>query len=817
MDRPPYRCGTALRRATVVAKGGWNGIDYLEVDPNSDINVPLTLRVMFLKADGLAALGKDHFRISGGVRYRDPSIQNAAQIAAGSRIVLLTLPAPLLTDYSTYTLHLVTPGTDAPPSNFDPQLAAVQFSFKINCPSPFDCVPQERPATPPPAPEPDLDYGARDWASFRRLMLDRLAALLPGFRDDTPADFLVTQVELLAYVADHLSYKLDAITTEQTPWTARSRISLARHARLLDYPVHEGCNARCFVRFEYQSAASAVLERATPLLPSQGSSPVTLTPDALARLLPADPIVFETMHDLMLIPGNNAIDFFTWSETLCTLPRGATAATLKLQRSPTDPAALLVTGDFLLLAQTRSPVTGHSADADRSRRHVVRLTSVLALTDPIEALQLLQVGWDLEDALPFDLPLSADVPQPGQPSLRIDCAQAAGNIALADHGVSLPPRKVSASAAESLRPQLYPPEAPASGRWRPRLSRRDLVRAAPLDLTTELSAYSAMNNDPAEALPAVTLLDSFSTWNCRHSLLTSERFDRDVVMETEHDGTVQLRFGDNVLGVAPLAGSRFTVSGRFGRALDGNIGTDVLRHVVTGVSGITALNNPLQASGGVAPLAPAVIRIEAPQAFRTQQRAVTEADWADVAERHPEVAKAVARIRWTGAWRTAFVYVDRKGGLPVEPDIAFRTRMLRHLEGYRLAGIDLALRGPRMVALDLALKICVRPGVLRAAVLRALLERLATGMMRDGRHGLFHPDNFTFGSPLYLSALIAAVLEVPDVASAEPVRFQRWAKAPVNELAQGVIRAGETEILQLDNDPNFPENGRLQLELLGGV
>ena len=53
----------------------------------------------------------------------------------------------------------------------------------------------------------------------------------------------VTLVELLAYVADELSYRQDAVATEAYLDTARSRVSLRRHARLVDYRMHDGCNA----------------------------------------------------------------------------------------------------------------------------------------------------------------------------------------------------------------------------------------------------------------------------------------------------------------------------------------------------------------------------------------------------------------------------------------------------------------------------------------------------------------------------------------------------------------------------------------------
>ena len=79
----------------------------------------------------------------------------------------------------------------------------------------------------------------------------------------------------------------------------------------------------------------------------------------------------------------------------------------------------------------------------------------------------------------------------------------------------------------------------------------------------------------------------------------------------------------------------------------------------------------------------------------------------------------------------------------------------------------------------------------------------------SGEHGFFHADNFTFGSPLYLSRLIAAVMAVEGVQSVTPKKFQRLGRLPQNEIANGVIRPGDFEVLQLEDDPNFPERGRL--------
>ena len=54
--------------------------------------------------------------------------------------------------------------------------------------------------------------------------------------------------ELIAYVGDRLSYQQDAVATEAYLETARSRVSLRRHALLVDYHVHDGCNARAWIQ-----------------------------------------------------------------------------------------------------------------------------------------------------------------------------------------------------------------------------------------------------------------------------------------------------------------------------------------------------------------------------------------------------------------------------------------------------------------------------------------------------------------------------------------------------------------------------------------
>jgi hypothetical protein len=146
------------------------------------------------------------------------------------------------------------------------------------------------------------------------------------------------------------------------------------------------------------------------------------------------------------------------------------------------------------------------------------------------------------------------------------------------------------------------------------------------------------------------------------------------------------------------------------------------------------------------------------------------------------------------------------------------------LDRYKLAGHDVEIEPPRFVPLDLALTVCVQEGYLRSDVKARLLDTFSRFDLPDGRRGYFHPDRFTFGQPVYLSRLIAAAMEVPGVRWVEvdpegdpPGRFQRRGEAERGEIEAGRIHIGRLEIARLDNDPNAPENGKLELHMEGGL
>ena len=424
-------------------------------------------------------------------------------------------------------------------------------------------------------------------------------------------------------------------------------------------------------------------------------------------------------------------------------------------------------------------------------------------------MRVVEIEWDEEDALPFPLCISAIIESSSGTQVVSDIAVARGNVVLADHGHTI---------TDSLKPELVPDVGP----YRPRLPEGPLTYREYFDPEIDLKkpAVYAMRRDVREALPAIKLVskdrdDEETKWCPRYDLLASDRFTAEFVVENELDGISYLRFGDDVLGKRPLEGSTFKAIYRIGNGRAGNVGAGNISRIVTKDEGIVRVRNPFPASGGTDPEPVEQVRLYAPQAFRTQERAVTEADYTEIAQRHPGIQKAIATIRWTGSWYTVFVTIDRKGGREVDAD--FKDKMLNFLERYRIAGYDIEINGPIYVPLEIAMNVCVKPGYFRSNVKQSLLLTFSNYELENGRRGFFHPDNFTFNQPLYLSRIYEAAMEVAGVASVEVTLFRRWGKLSAGEIDKGVLIPSTLEIIKLDNDPNFPENGKISFSMEGGL
>ena len=861
---PDALCLDERRKAAVREHPTLNGIDFVESFEDRAVVPPrIWLEVHFLKEAPAVLIGDPGaFHVEGGVRIAGIEAVSVAA-AADPRQLDVTLSTE--GDFSIYTLRI-----EAPAAGLDPRLSAAPFRFRASCPSELDC--RQEPDCPPDLlDEPALDYLAKDYASFRRLLLDLIPQRNPRWTERNPADVGMVLVELLAYQGDQLSYFQDAAATEAYLDTCRHRISARRHARLIDYRMHDGRNAWTFVQLDVAGAGTVpqgmkLLSRVDRPLRGESAPPGTEILPAAGPDFDNDPAlrevtIFETTARMQVDPDNNVLVLHTWADLHCCLPRGATSVHLFGIDAATQTAYLppLAIGDYLLLEEVKGPATGVAADADPSHAQVVRLVDVEPSEDPLfraellngelqkveiagqTPLSLLRVTWAEEDALRFPLCVSSVDPETADPILGVSVAR--GNVIPCDHGRTV---------TDPL--PLPVPGGGRSARMETQLPRGPLTfQAMPAEPTYDddgrlLQSRHDLAVSARQASPAVVLILSFppaetEIWTPVPDLLDSRPLDRHFVAEMDNDGRAVLRFGDDEYGHRPAAAESVQARYRIGTGKAGNLGRDALVHVVQpDPSDLTDPTNPadppppwpvvlrvrqpLPATGGTDPETVEEVRQLAPRAFRAETfRAVTEADYEAAARKLPAVAAAKCTFRWTGSWITVFVAVHPKDPADLITEPGGRTRLREelaravrnHLTRYKLAGYDLEVRTAQYVPLEIEIQLCIARGHFRGDVLAAAWRALSNRRYAGGSTGFFHPNRFSFGQDVYLSQLYTAVEHVEGVESAVVKVFKRYWRVANQELENGVLELADDEIARLDNDPSLPENGVLRLTAVGGL
>ena len=861
----------ASRRAA--RSRGFNGIESVQVGPEQRrLSIRLLQRAPQLRLSPAnvridARAGAPHVAVRSVEVDRDESLTVLVDIDRSG-------------DSSTYVLRLVDAGGQ-PLATFDPLCSSASFRFGARSSLLEDGLdPPERGAAA--AVQPQIDYLAKDYASFRKLMLDRLAVTLPDWRERHTPDLGIAVIEVLAYVGDHLSYAQDAVATEAYLETARRRISVRRHVRLVDYRIHEGCNARAWMHIA--CCRDTTLDDARDLSfvsPAPGRADEATDEDEGAIALDTVPddgsIVFDVVspRSLSVFAAHNRIALYGWRRAESTLPVGATTATLLdgfddggAASAPSRRLRNLSAGDYLLLS--------NDCDGDRigARHHVVRLIDVAPGQDPVGGQLVVNVTWAVEDALPFELTVDA----PGRAA-----GIARGNIVLADHGRRVErevlggpwerdarvgqrrqaltlaawpltfrkplSRGLSASAllvpgARDALPQIRLRAIPGRAAGdAPLFSLAELD--APRELSTALAATlrgdygddrllellarltsttlrvlrACIAGDPAdEAVASVGagLHRLLEHWTPRYDLLGSRPYDSHFVVEIDDERQAHLRFGDNVHGRAPSAGSQFFASYRVGSGTMGNVGANALTRIVLRSADVDGLRatNPLPASGGVGAESTDDIRRRAPRAMRAGlERAIIPSDYARLAQSDPEVQGAAAMLRWTGSRDRMVVAIDALGTRPPAPTLLARIAAM--LERRRRIGHEVAVVPARYVPIDLALTVRVRPGESTVRVSALLRQRFSANRSAEGIRGIFHPDELTFGQPIRVSRISNVAEAVPGVDSVAVTRLRRWLDVPDAVPDVGDVMMGPLEIARLDGDPALPSNGRFLLKVEG--
>jgi hypothetical protein len=763
------------------------------------------------------------FRIHGGRRV--PAGDAVGQVrvtavAAGGAPETLVLIVEPIGDYSTYTLEAIHP-------KIDPFLSQVHFKFRPGCFT-NNCAPDWTPA-PPPQPEPIIDYLAKDYDSFRHTLNTAMAQRVPGWRVTSEADHDQVLIDLFSAAADELSDYQDRVMNEAYLASCRKRVSLARHARLMDYHIHQGNQASSWLAVKVQTTGFTLPERFTVWTGEQKKQ--------------KDAVVFATRQTWPTDPLLNRLRLYTWSGAAPSLAAGDTQADLELDTAGPLAAKtvrnLIRNGTIkhLLVQEWKNPLTGRVAGRNPMKRQLLQLLPGIAgavrRRDPLTNTWFVRVFWREEDKLKFNYAFTSFC---GAPLGKVDnISLFHGNLALVhqgdwakthfhEPGTTLP----GGTAAEKHRhfqrvvrygqqravlcplprehvPLAYLPtspggeEQPISSLW---------VSPKPTPGQVEFQAHVEVEisaGGPRETWDEVISLI--------HSDDSSESGDHFVVETDEHERSV-LRFGDGINGRLLPDQAIVHCQYQIGGGTGGNIGSDQLNFFDGAtVPEVTECWNPFDVVNGRDPELAEKISRAAPEAYRARQlRAVTLLDYIKRAKELSEVSDAVARYAWTGSWRTVRIAIDPAGTTELKDDA--RRRVERHLDAVRLIGEDLEIRPPIFVPLDIDVAVCIDPEFWREDVSFVLEQEFSEGYTPDGREGFFHPDRWTFGQPLHASQIAGRIHQVTGVEHIISITLKRR-NDPASSASE-LVEMRFNEILRARNDPNIMEEGYIRFQLQGG-
>jgi hypothetical protein len=797
---------------------------------------------------------KEAFTVQGAARQRagNPARPvQVVQVSAGAANTLRLKIAPV-GDYSTYLLSTTAAGLSSPanalPLAMDPLLNALPFKFRPGCFN-LNCTPADR-VKPPPS-EPEIDYLARDYDSFRHVLIAAMMRRVPGWTTTSEADLDQVLIDLIAADADEQADYHDRVLNERSITTARKRVSLARHARLMDYHVHQGNQAATWLALE----VGAKVDLPTTSNDEFGAwtSRDWTDNDAVIFAIPRE----GTRWRRRCFPELNTLRLYTWGKTITALGAGTTEADLTGGAPLTQVQAeairdfflgvhssqvvgagdgdVDVSVDRLLIQEVLNPETGTPNGARLSQRKVLRLVPLdgpdaraVAREDPFTGEWMVRVRWIAEDALPHNFCFICECS--GTPVENVSAFHA--NLARMTQGR---PRITTFRAPGQPLGSSDERSFVAIDEVSYEIVKRQIGSASPVrgvlcPLPASPLAYRATTpggEAPTHTTADVTVQGFATAWQEQSDLIESADDDEHFIVETDELGGSSLRFGDGVNGEALPDGAFVRCRYRVGQGTAGNVGADSITSFSPN-GAVARVWNPLDVIGGRDPEPVAEIVRRVPEAYRQRQlRAVTLQDYAKRAEELSGVSHARARYAWTGSWRSVRVAIDPAGTTVLTPPL--RRAIATHLEAVRLIGEDLEVRAASYVPLDIKLTVCAQSAYWPEDLRAELEEEFSDSWTRDGRRAFFHPDAWTFGQPLYASQLIGRAMAVKGIGKVLRLSMRRWnpgsggglteididpSALPESRLEKLVV--GPFEIIVVANDPDHLETGRIVFDITGG-
>ncbi|MCL3994706.1 putative baseplate assembly protein [Streptomyces lavenduligriseus] len=260
-------------------------------------------------------------------------------------------------------------------------------------------------------------------------------------------------------------------------------------------------------------------------------------------------------------------------------------------------------------------------------------------------------------------------------------------------------------------------------------------------------------DNPLGATPVLEIRVDGLLWHEVDSLAGRGPTERVYITGTAADGRTTITFGDGVHG-ARLPGGHENVRARyrFGTGKAADVPAERITQPLTRPLGVTAVTNPLPATGGSDADGPGLTRRTIPLAVSALDRLVSPADYEDFARSRAGIGRAAARELFDGRRRVLHVTVAGTDDVPLADD---NLRPLRRaLTEYGDPGLPVRVDARELVLLLIAAKVKLAPDHAWDTVEPRLRQALLRRLGYEGRE---------LGRPARLSEVLATAHSVPGV------------------------------------------------------
>ncbi|WP_448612087.1 putative baseplate assembly protein [Geodermatophilus sp. URMC 60] len=259
---------------------------------------------------------------------------------------------------------------------------------------------------------------------------------------------------------------------------------------------------------------------------------------------------------------------------------------------------------------------------------------------------------------------------------------------------------------------------------------------------------------PGGARNTLEILVDGVRWLERPGLHGAGPHDQVYVTEIADDASMTVGFGDGRTGARlPTGRANVVATYRQGLGREGNVRAGQITTALHRPAGLAGVVNPLAADGGVDPQTTDEARLNAPDAVRTFDRAISLCDFADLAREFAGVAKALATWVWDGEERVAHVTVGGEDGAP----LGSLSEVRAYLDLRRDPNRALRLGEYRPVPFVVAVTIEAEPDHRNDDVTASVAEAITAYFDYDAR---------TFAQAVHSSDIYAVIHEATGVVSA---------------------------------------------------